>query len=237
MALTAAAGTLGIGRAFRSIRPTNASTNLDRISTMTVTLMPLPYAEDALAPSISADTLKVHHGAHHKTYVDKVNAAIAGTDLENKSIEDITRAAKEQGKKPLFNSAAQTWNHGFYWYSLSPKKTAPSAALASAIDSAFGSMDEMLAKLKSEAVDHFASGWAWLVADGGKLKITSTHDADTELLGGGNPLLTIDVWEHAYYIDVKNKRPDYVSAVLGNLINWDFASENFARGTPWVYPA
>jgi Fe-Mn family superoxide dismutase len=204
---------------------------------MTVTLMPLPYSEDALAPHISADTLKVHHGAHHKTYVDKVVAAVAGTDLENASVEEITKAAQEQGKKPLFNSAAQTWNHGFYWYSLSPTKTEPSSALASAIDSAFGSMDEMLAKLKQESVDHFASGWGWLVDDGGTLKVISTHDADTAWLHGVNPLLTIDVWEHAYYIDVKNKRPDYVTAVLGNLLNWEFASENFDRGTTWVYPS
>jgi Fe-Mn family superoxide dismutase len=203
---------------------------------MTVTLMPLPYALDALAPSISADTLTTHHGAHHKTYVDKVNAAIAGTDLENASVEDITKAAKEQGKKPLFNSAAQTWNHGFYWYSLAPTKSTPSAALAAAIDSAFGSIDELLTKLKAEAVDHFASGWAWLVSEGGTLKVVSTHDADTAWLNGANPLLTIDVWEHAYYIDVKNKRPEYVGAVIANLLNWEFASENFERGTPWTYP-
>jgi Fe-Mn family superoxide dismutase len=204
---------------------------------MPVILSPLPYPEDALAPHISADTLRVHHGAHHKTYVDKVNAAIAGTELETASVEDITKAAKEQGKKPLFNSAAQTWNHGFYWSSLAPEKSTPSTALASAIDSAFGSLDEMLAKLKQESVDHFASGWGWLVDEGGTLKVISTHDADTAWLYGVNPLLTIDVWEHAYYIDVKNKRPDYVTAVLGNLLNWEFASENFARGTPWVYPA
>ena len=204
---------------------------------MTISLMPLPYPEDALAPHVSAETLKVHHGGHHKTYVDKVNAAIAGTDLESKSIEEITAAAKEQGKKPLFNSAAQTWNHGFYWFSMAPEKSSPSSALASAIDSAFGSMDEMLTKLKAEAVDHFASGWAWLVAEGGALKIISTHDADTALLGSANPLLTIDVWEHAYYLDVKNKRPEYVSAVLGNVLNWQFASENFDRGTPWAYPS
>ncbi len=204
---------------------------------MTVTLVPLPYAQDGLAPYISAETLKIHHGAHHKTYVDKVVAAVAGTDLENASVEEIVKAAKEQGKKPLFNSSAQTWNHGFYWFSLSLEKSAPSAELAAAIDAAFGSYDALLDKLKAEAVDHFASGWAWLVDDGGTLKVISTHDADTAWLSGVNPLLTIDVWEHAYYIDVKNKRPEYVSNVLGNLLNWDFASENFKRGTPWVYPA
>src|SRR5579871_4082544 len=143
---------------------------------MAVILSPLPYAEDALSPHISAETLKIHHGAHHKTYVDKVNAAIAGTDLENASVEEITKAAQEQGKKPLFNSAAQTWNHGFYWSSLSPVKTTPSAELAAAIDAAFGSLDEALAKLKQESVDHFASGWGWLVSDNGTIKVISTHD-------------------------------------------------------------
>ena len=204
---------------------------------MTITLMPLPYALDALAPHISSDTLTVHHGAHHKAYVEKANAAIEGTDLADKPLEAIVKAAKEQAKTGLYNSAAQTWNHGFYWSSMTPAKSTPSSALASAIDSAFGSMDEMLAKLKDEAVTHFASGWAWLVADGGELKVTSTHDADTPIVGSANPLLTIDVWEHAYYLDVKNKRPDYVSAVLGNILNWSFASENFERGTPWVYPS
>jgi Fe-Mn family superoxide dismutase len=204
--------------------------------TMPVILSPLPYPEDGLAPHISADTLKVHHGAHHKTYVDKVNAAIAGTELEHAPVEDIIKAAKDQGKKPLFNSSAQTWNHGFYWSSLSLEDSKPSAELAAAIDAAFGSYEALLDKLKAEAIDHFASGWAWLVDEGGTLKVISTHDADTALLSGANPLLTIDVWEHAYYIDVKNKRPEYVAAVLGKLLNWDFASENFARGTPWVYP-
>ncbi len=203
---------------------------------MTITLPPLPYALDALAPHVSAATLQVHHDAHHKTYVDKANAAIAGTELENQPLEAIVKAALEQGKKPLFNSAAQSWNHGFYWNSMAPEKSTPSAALSSAIDSAFGSIDALLDKLKDEAVNHFASGWAWIVAEGGVLKVISTHDAETPITTGANPLFTIDVWEHAYYLDVKNKRPEYVSAVLGNIINWQFASENFDRGTVWVYP-
>jgi len=200
---------------------------------MTISLMPLPYAQDALEPHISAKTLEIHHGAHHKTYVDKLNAAIDGTPNADKSVEEITKSASG----PMFNNAAQIWNHGFYWYSMSPTKTAPSGALAAAIEKDFGSLDALLEALSNEAVNHFASGWAWLVVDGGTLKVISTHDAGCPITTDVNPLLTIDVWEHAYYIDQMNKRPAYVKAVLENLINWDFAGENFDRGTAWTYPA
>lgn len=204
---------------------------------MTITLCPLPYAEDALEPHISSRTLKIHHGAHHKGYVDKVNDGIAGTDLADADLEAIVIATARSGDNKLFNSAAQAWNHGFYWNSLSPDGGAPSAALQAAIDKAFGSLDALATKLTDEAVAHFASGWAWLVAEGGELKVISTHDAATPITGAANPLLTIDVWEHAYYLDVQNKRPEYVKAVVANLLNWTFASENFARGTAWKYPA
>jgi len=204
---------------------------------MTIALMPLPYANDALAPHISSDTLDVHYGAHHKGYVDKVNAAIDGSDLAGATLEKIVTESHAAGNKGLFNSAAQTWNHGFYWLSMSPDVSGPSGALAKAIDESFGSMDSLKKKLSEEATGHFASGWAWLVAKGGKLEVLSTHDAGTALAEGCNPLLTIDVWEHAYYVDRKNKRPAYVSAVVDNLLNWDFASENFARGSAWTYPA
>jgi len=200
---------------------------------MTIALMPLPYAQDALAPHISAKTLEIHHGAHHKAYVDKLNAAIGGTENEGKPLEDIVRSSSGG----LFNNAAQTWNHGFYWHSLSPEKTSPSESLAAAIDSDFGSMDKLMEELANEAVTHFASGWAWLVVDNGKLRVISTHDADSAITKDVNPLVTIDVWEHAYYIDQMNKRPAYVSAVLENVINWKFASDNFERGTCWTYPA
>lgn len=200
---------------------------------MTISLMPLPYAHDALEPSISKETLEIHHGAHHKTYVDKLNAAIEGTDEADKSLEDIIKTASG----PKFNNSAQVYNHGFYWHSLAPEKTSPSESLLAAINADFGSMDALLEALTNEAVNHFASGWAWLVVDGGKLKVISTHDAGTPVTSDVNPLLTIDVWEHAYYIDQKNKRPAYVKAVLDTLINWKFASDNFDRGTPWVYPA
>jgi Fe-Mn family superoxide dismutase len=200
---------------------------------MTIPLMPLPYAHDALEPHISSATLETHHGAHHKTYVDKLNAAIAGTEDEGKPLEDIVRAASG----PKFNNSAQTWNHGFYWHSLSPQKTSPSERLAAEIQSTFGSHDALLEALSNEAVNHFSNGWAWLVVKDGKLAVISTHDAATGLLESDNPLLTVDVWEHAYYIDQRNKRPAYVKAVLENIINWEFASENFDRGTPWVYPS
>lgn len=199
---------------------------------MTIALMPLPYAHDALAPHISSTTLEIHHGAHHKTYVDKLNAAIEGTENADKPLEDIVRSSSG----PLFNNAAQTWNHGFYWYSLSPEKTRPSESLATAIKNDFGSIDALLEQLSNEAANHFASGWAWLVVDAGKLKVISTHDAGCAITSDVNPLLTVDVWEHAYYIDQMNKRPAYVKAVLENLLNWKFASDNFDRGTAWTYP-
>jgi superoxide dismutase, Fe-Mn family len=204
---------------------------------MTIKLISLPYANDALEPHISAKTLDLHHGAHHKTYVDKTNEAVAGSDLADASIEEIIAASKAKGDNKLFNSASQVWNHGFYWNSLSPDGGQPSDALRQAIERDFGSMDELKTQLSDKAVAHFASGWAWLVADdGGKLSVVDTHDAESPLSEGkGNPLLTIDVWEHAYYVDVLNKRPEYVKRVLDNLINWKFASENLDRGSAWRY--
>jgi Fe-Mn family superoxide dismutase len=203
---------------------------------MTISLTPLPYPADALAPHISEQTLNLHHGAHHKGYVDKTNEAIAGTPLADAELNEIVEAAK--GNAKLFNSASQAWNHGFYWNSLSPNPGRPSDRLQQAIERDFGSLDELKKQLSDEAVAHFASGWAWLVDQGGKLSITSTHDAHSPFSEGtGNPLLTIDVWEHAYYLDVQNKRPAYVKAVLDNCLNWAFASENFERGSVWRYPA
>lgn len=204
---------------------------------MTISLMPLPYAYDALAPHISERTLREHHDAHHKGYVDKVNVAIEGTPLADAPIERIVEEASAADNKKLFNSAGQTWNHGFYWRSLSPAPEAPSGGLAEAIARDFGSLDTLLEKLSKEAIEHFGSGWAWLVAEGGMLKVISTHDGDCPITGSANPLLTIDVWEHAYYLDVQSKRPRYVEAVVSERLNWAFAAENYARGTPWVYPS
>ena len=137
----------------------------------------------------------------------------------------------------LFNNAAQSWNHGFYWHSLAPTSTGPSGDLASKIDEAFGSLDDLKSKLKDHGAGHFASGWVWLAEKGGKLSIEETHDGDTLADSGFNPLLTIDVWEHAYYLDHQNARPSYLSAVIDGHLNWDFAADNLARGSAWVYPA
>lgn len=204
---------------------------------MTISLMPLPYAADALAPHVSSETLEFHHGAHHKGYVDKVNEAIAGGNLADAPLEEIIRAADGNGDAKLFNPAGQTWNHGFYWMSLAPGGSTPSDELKSAIDSAFGSVEKLGEALQKEGEAHFASGWVWLVDDGGTLKVISTHDAGTPVTGSANPLLTIDLWEHAHYIDTRNKRAAYLKAVIGNLLNWSFASENFSRGTCWTYPS
>jgi Fe-Mn family superoxide dismutase len=204
---------------------------------MTIKLISLPYSNDALEPHISAKTLDLHHGAHHKTYVDKTNEAVAGTDLADASIEEIVKASKTKGDGKLLNSASQVWNHGFYWNSLSPDGGKPADKLQQAIDRDFGSIDKLKTQLADKAVAHFASGWAWLVADNaGNLSVVDTHDAASPFSEGtGNPLLTIDVWEHAYYVDVLNKRPEYVKRVLDSLINWNFASENFDRGSAWTY--
>ncbi len=189
-------------------------------------LPPLPYAQDALEPVISAETISYHYGKHHQTYVTKLNGLIPGTEFENMSLEDTIR--KSDGG--VFNNAAQIWNHTFYWNCLrSPRDdNAPSGALAEAIDKAFGSFDAFKEQFATNAANNFGSGWTWLVrkADGG-LAIANTSNAGTPLTSDARPLLTVDVWEHAYYIDYRNARPDYVAA-LWQLINWDFVAENFA---------
>lgn len=200
---------------------------------MAFTLIELPYAD--LAPAVSAETLSFHHGKHHQTYIDKMNAAIDGTEHTDAALEAIVAAARGSNQG-LFNNAAQTWNHGFYWLSMSNDDSAPSADLAAKIDEAFGSMDELKAQLKARGAGHFASGWVWLAEKDGKLSIEETHDGDTLADSGFNPLLVIDVWEHAYYIDHQNKRPAYLDAVVDGKLNWAFASENLARGTTWIYP-
>ncbi|ANK12738.1 superoxide dismutase [Erythrobacter neustonensis] len=201
---------------------------------MAFKLAPLPYPDTALEPAISAETLSYHHGKHHQTYVDKTNAAIEGTDHADKSLEEIIAAARGSDKG-LFNNSAQTWNHAFYWHSMAPETTEASDDLAAKIDEAFGSVEDLKQKLKDRGAGHFASGWVWLAEKGGKLSIEETHDADTLADGDFNPLLLIDVWEHAYYLDHQNKRPAYLDAVVEKKLNWAFASENLARGTVWTY--
>lgn len=201
---------------------------------MAFALMSLPYADDALEPAVSANTLSFHYGKHHQAYIDKMNAAIDGTDHADASMEAIVAAARGSNQG-LFNNAAQSWNHGFYWHSMAASETAPSAELAAKIDEAFGSMAEFKEQLKARGLGHFASGWVWLAEKDGKLSIEETHDGDTLADSGFNPLLTVDVWEHAYYLDHQNARPAYLAAVIDHKLNFAFASENLARGTAWVY--
>ncbi len=191
-------------------------------------LPPLPYAEGALDPVISANTLRYHHDKHHKGYVDNLNKLIAGTPLAGLSLEKLIAATAGQADKvAIFNNAAQAWNHSFYWRSLHPKGGgAPPAALKQRIEAAFGDLAACRKELATAATTQFGSGWAWLVLDAGKLKVVRTGNAETPLTAGMTPLLTIDVWEHAYYLDYQNRRADYVDAVLDKLINWGFAAEN-----------
>ena len=193
-------------------------------------LPPLPYREDALAPVISANTLRLHHGKHHQAYIAKVNELIAGTELEGETLERIVLASSGRPERgDLFNNAAQAWNHAFYWRSMTPDASAPSAELAARIDASFGSFSGFKQQFADAAVKQFGSGWAWLVGDGPTLKIVRTGNADLPLTKGQVPLLTIDVWEHAYYLDYQNRRPDYVHAVIDRLLNWEFAAQNLAR--------
>jgi len=193
---------------------------------MAIELPPLPFAEDALASKgLSAETIQYHYGKHHATYVNVLNGLIEGTDHQDSSLEEIILAA-DAG--PLFNNSAQVWNHTFYWNCLSPTGGGePTGELGDAINSAFGSYQEFADQFAEAAKTQFGSGWAWLVDDGG-LKIQKTANADLPLKHGVKALLTIDVWEHAYYIDWRNARPDYISNFLGNLVNWDFVSANLA---------
>jgi len=202
---------------------------------MAFELMPLPYAEDALAPAISADTLRHHHGKHHKAYIDKTNEAIKGTAMEGDDLEAVIVKARD-GDQKLFNNAAQAWNHGFYWHSLAPEAQEPEGELAGQIEAAFGGLKELKAQLADRGAAHFASGWVWLAARDGALAIAETHDGDTLADGESVPLLTIDLWEHAYYLDHQNLRPAYLEAVVDGKLNWGFAAENLARGSTWKYP-
>jgi len=201
---------------------------------MAFALSPLPYPDTALEPAVSAETLSFHYGKHHQTYLDRMNAAIDGTPHADASLEAIVAAARGTNQG-LFNNAAQTWNHAFYWNSLAPATTAPSDDLVAKINAAFGSVDDLKQKLKDRGTGHFASGWVWLAETGGALSIEETHDADTLADSDMNPLLVLDVWEHAYYLDHQNKRPAYLDAVVENKLNWAFASENLARGKVWTY--
>jgi superoxide dismutase, Fe-Mn family len=191
------------------------------------TLPPLPYALDALAPHISRETLEFHYGKHHQTYATNLNNLIKGTEFESLDLEAIVKKAPAGG---VFNNSAQVWNHSFFWSSMKPAGGgAPTGALAAAIDAKWGSFDEFKKAFKASAVGNFGSGWTWLVRKpDGSLDIVNTSGAGTPLNSDAKPLLTLDVWEHAYYIDYRNRRPDFVDTFLASLANWDFAAANFA---------
>ncbi len=197
-----------------------------------ITLPALPYAKDALVPYISAETLEFHHGKHHQTYVTNLNNLIKDTDLAGKSLEEIILiSAKDASKAGVFNNAAQIWNHTFYWNSITPNGGGePTGPIAAKITEAFGSYDKFKEEFKQAALTQFGSGWAWLVADqvNGALSIVKTANADTPLAHGKVAVLTVDVWEHAYYIDYRNRRPDYVTTFLDKLVNWEYANAKLA---------
>jgi len=193
---------------------------------MAIELPPLPYADDALDPHISARTISFHYGKHHATYVANLNGLIEGTPDADKSLEQIIADAGPGG---LFNNAAQVWNHTFYWNSMSPSGGGdPSGDLAAAIDKSFGSASAFKEELVTKGKGNFGSGWTWLVKDGDGLAVINTDDADTPIKHGKVPLLTVDVWEHAYYLDYQNARPAYLETFVDKLLNWEFAASNFA---------
>ena len=196
-----------------------------------LTLPPLPFAENALEPVISSKTLRFHHGKHHRAYVDNTNKLIAGTELADLPLDRIVNLTAGIAERAgIFNNAAQAWNHSFYWNCLRPNGGGePPTALRHKMEEAFGSVDACKKALANDAVSQFGSGWAWLVLEGSKVKVVKTANADTPLTQGLMPLLTIDVWEHAYYLDYQNRRVDHVNALIGTLVNWEFAAENLAR--------
>ena len=197
---------------------------------MALTLPALPYDAAALEPVISAHTLSFHHGKHHLAYVNNYNNLVKDTDLADKPLEEVIRlVAGDAAKVGVFNNGAQVWNHTFFWNSLTPNGGGkPSGALLAKIEEDFGSFEAFADAFKAAAATQFGSGWAWLVLDGGTLKVTKTANADTPLAHGQTPLFTVDVWEHAYYLDFQNRRPDFVAAVLDKLANWEFVAANLA---------
>jgi Fe-Mn family superoxide dismutase len=197
---------------------------------MAFELPPLPYDYKALEPLISASTLEFHHDKHHAGYVTNLNKLVEGTELANKSLEEVILAtANDQTKAGIFNNAAQVWNHTFYWNGLKKDGGAPSGELAEKINASFGSLDEFKKQFKEAGATQFGSGYAWLVLDNGQLKVVKTPNAANPITNGQTPLLTADVWEHAYYLDYQNRRPDYLQTFLDQLINWDFVAEHYAK--------
>lgn len=198
-----------------------------------LTLPPLPYALDALEPHLSRRTLTVHYGQHHAAYVEKTRALVAGTALEFSPLEEIVRNSADLADRTLFHAAAQAWNHAFYWQSMKPGGGGEARGdIAPLIESGFGSHRNLCEEFMAVAVDQFGSGWAWLVLDGGRLRATATPNAETPLTGPEVPLLVLDVWEHAYYLDYEHRRPKHVAAFLAHLADWEFANANLRRALP-----
>ena len=198
---------------------------------MAFELPALPYAKNALEPHISERTMDFHHGRHHQAYVTNLNNLVKGSPAESQSLEELIKGSyKDTSKTGVFNNAAQVWNHTFFWNSMKPRGGgSPSAQVAQAIDRDCGGLDKFKEQFKAAAVGQFGSGWAWLVADGGKLKIAATPNAVNPLAEGQTALLTCDVWEHAYYLDFQNRRPDFVQTFLDHLVNWDFVAQNLSK--------
>jgi Fe-Mn family superoxide dismutase len=195
---------------------------------MSFELPQLPYAKNALAPHISESTMNFHYGKHHQAYVTNLNNLIKDTDLAGKSLEEIIKiSAADKSKAGIFNNAAQVWNHTFYWHSMKPNGGGkPTGEILKKIEADFGSYENFVSEFKTAGTTQFGSGWAWLVLENGKLKVTKTGNAETPLTTSAKPLITMDVWEHAYYLDFQNARPTYIDAFLNHLINWDFATKN-----------
>jgi Fe-Mn family superoxide dismutase len=199
----------------------------------------LPYGYDALQPTMSSETLHLHHDKHHARYFAVTNEILAGKP-EGGSLEEVVIKAAKEGEKKLFNNAAQAWNHSFFWACMTPNGGAPSGDLASAIDKAFGGLAELKAKFVAEGVGHFGSGWVWLAVVSGELKVLSTHDGENLLTQGATPLIVCDLWEHAYYVDYKNDREGFLKAWFDAVVNWTLAGEQYAAstgaGTAWKHP-
>jgi Fe-Mn family superoxide dismutase len=196
------------------------------------TLAPLPWTEKALEPVISANTIAFHYHKHHQSYVDTLNKLVEKTKFAEMKLEEIVQAsaaASDDKEKKIFNNAAQIWNHDFYWRSLTPVKTEPSGKLASAIARDFGEVSVLITELVEAGKNEFGSGWVWLVSKDGKLAVEKTGNAETPMAKGINCLLAVDVWEHAYYLDYQNERPKYLEAVLGKILNWDYAAQNLSK--------
>jgi len=198
---------------------------------MAFELPPLPFPKDGLEPHMSSRTLEFHHGKHHKAYVDTLNKLVQGTPFEKQSLEEVVKAtAKDESKTQIFNNAGQAWNHNFFWHCLRPRGGGtPPGDIGRRIEQAFGGIDKFKEEFKQAAVTQFGSGWAWLVLDGGEIKITKTPNAMNPLAQGQTALLTCDVWEHAYYLDFQNRRADFVQTFLDHLVNWDFVAKSLSK--------